>query len=68
MGYRVSVEVPEDDYATAAFYKSNKYIVTTVVPAEYSDEGELEMEGYFLLTNEQKETMELSQRLKWKVK
>ena len=68
MGYRVSVEVPEDDYSTAAFYKSNKYIVTTVVPAEYSDEGELEMEGYFLLTNEQKETMELSQRLKWKVK
>ena len=68
LGYRVSVEVPEDDYSAAAFYRSNKYIVTTVVAAEYSDDGELEMEGYFLLTNEQKEVMELSQRLQWRAK
>jgi ribosomal protein S18 acetylase RimI-like enzyme len=68
LGHRVSAEVPEDDYASAAFLKANKYIVTTVVTAEYSDDGELEMEGYYLMAREQKVTLELSQRLTWSAK
>ena len=69
MGRKVTVEVPEDDYATAAFYKANKYVVVSVVPTEYDDEtGEVDMEGFFILAREQKETMELSQRLQWRAK
>ena len=67
-GYKVSIEVPEEEYGSLAFLRKNGYTVTSVQPTEYDDDGEIEMEGYFILANEKQEVMELSQRIKWKVK
>ena len=65
-GYKVSIEVPEEEYPTLAFLKKNGYIVTTVVPSQYDEDGEMEMEGYFIMTNEKKEAMTLKNRLTWR--
>lgn len=65
-GYRVSIEVGEVDYASAAFLRANGYTVTEVVDAEYNEEGELELEGYMILQNEKKPKMSLTQRLTWR--
>ena len=67
-GFKVSIEIPEEEYGSLAFMKKNGYIVTSVQPTEFDEDGEVELEGYFILANEKKEVMELSQRIKWKVK
>jgi ribosomal protein S18 acetylase RimI-like enzyme len=65
-GYRVTMEVPNEDYAGLSFLKSVGYVVTSVVESEYDEDGDRELEGFFILANEKKEVMEMSQRLKWR--
>ena len=67
-GHKTTVEVPEEDYPALAFVKKNGYIVTHIEPTDYDEDGEVELEGYYIMTNEKKPVMELSQRIKWKVK
>ena len=66
MGDRVLAEVPEEDYALAKFMQQNGYIVREVVPAEFDEEGELDLEGYFVFANEKSEPMALSTRNLWR--
>jgi ribosomal protein S18 acetylase RimI-like enzyme len=66
MGDRVLAEVPEEDYALAKFMQQNGYIVRDVVPAEFDEEGELDLEGYFVFANEKREPMALSTRNLWR--
>jgi predicted N-acetyltransferase YhbS len=67
-GYRVSIEVGDVDYASAAFLRANGYTVVEVVEAEYNEEDELELDGYMILQNECKPKMSLTQRLTWRAK
>ena len=65
-GHRVSTEVSDEDYASAAFLRKNGYTVIEVVEAEYNEEGEKEMDGFMILANEKKARMSLTQRLTWR--
>ena len=67
-GHRVSTEVSDVDYASAAFLRKNGYTVIEVVEAEYNEEGEKEMDGFMILVNEKKARMSLTQRLTWRAK
>ncbi len=67
-GHRVSIEVGLEDYDKARFLKNNGYIVTAVEDTEYDENGELEMEGYMVMTNELKKRMTLERRNLWRAK
>lgn len=66
MGDRVMAEVADEDYTLAKFMTQVGYTVTSVVPAEYDEDGERDMEGYFVFSNEKREPMALSTRNLWR--
>ncbi len=67
-GNRVTIEIELEDYASAAFLRKNGYTVVEVVDAEYDEEGEMEMEGFMIMSIEKRPKLELSQRIKWRAK
>jgi len=67
-GHRVSIEIGLEDYAKAQFFKSNGYIVTAIEDTEYDETGEIEMEGYMVMSNELKKRLTLERRNLWRLK
>lgn len=67
-GDKVNVEVGIEDYKHAKFFKKNGYIVTSVCDEEFDDEGNLECEGFFIMSKEVKKPMSLETRNLWRAR
>tara|TARA_R110000787_G_scaffold84211_1_gene180712 strand:- start:216 stop:752 length:537 start_codon:yes stop_codon:yes gene_type:complete len=62
-GHKVSIECKEDNYGSMKFLKSAGYVVTQCNESEYDEDGEVDFDGYFVLTKEKREPMTLKNRL-----
>jgi len=67
-GDKLNVEVGIEDYSKAKFFKKNGFVVTSVCEDEIGDDGELELEGFFVMSVEVKKPMSLETRNLWRAR